>query len=241
MVTSTPTIERDSREPSHGPLWELTGVSVGERLLDVSITVEPGITAVLGASGAGKSSLLDLLCEFAEPTKGQITANFKPNIDRSEGVSLLWAGHGDGLWPQLRAKEQISAVGGDPADWLPRFDLSERREAYPRVLSQGERARLELARALAAKPTILVMDEPLTHVDRRRTALGWAMIEQWATGNESHLIVATHDIAAARSLAQHVICMSDGRVVDSGPLERVLADPKCEATAWAVGAEGAFA
>lgn len=225
-------------------LWRLEQVSVDKRITEVSIEIERGVTAVLGASGSGKSTLLDVLCGHVRPTRGTVTASDEISAtdaaagnDSAAGTPLMWAGFGEGLWPHLTVAEQILAVGGEPQDWLPRFELEERNQVYPAQLSQGERSRCELARALASRPRVLVLDEPLTHVDRRRTSAGWQELTDWAAEEGHQLIVATHDIAAARQIAQRVVCLDGGRVVDSGPAERVYESPRSPEAAWAVGGD----
>lgn len=232
-------------------LWQLRAVSVGKRLQSVTLRINCGVTAILGASGSGKSTLIDVLSGEIKPTEGTIerldmrAIGATPQNSAADdfvsdgGVSMLWAGSGEGLWPQMTVADQILSVGGDPQEWLPRFDLNERRNAKPSVLSQGERSRCELARALAAQPRTLLLDEPLTHVDRRRAAFGWDAIAEWAQIEGHHLILATHDLAAARRLANDVVCLDRGRVIDAGPLKTVAASPRCDESVWILGGESA--
>lgn len=231
---------RHATESVPRALFELKDVSVGNRLQEVSADIPLGVTAVLGPSGAGKSTFLDLLCGAVQPSRRRFVGTAAPSTSTSQ-LPLLWAGCGEGLWAHLSAAGQILAVGADPADWLPRFELDGRSDVKPSAMSQGERARLELARALAADPATLILDEPLTHVDRRRASRGWEEIASWTRREGRNLIFSTHDLAAAHRLATHVVCLDGGRVVDNGPLDRVLTAPSCEAAAWAVGAEGVTA
>lgn len=218
------------------PLWQLRNVSVDKRLCDVSVEIPCGVTAILGVSGAGKSTLLDLLAGTIQPTEG--TVSMRDAVENTDAsLPLFSAGSGDGLWPHLTAAKQIAAVGAEPGDWLPRFELSERSDVQPPRLSQGERSRLEFARALAADPTILLMDEPLTHVDRRRSMFGWRSLQQWIEQEGRSLVFSTHDLDAAARLADHVVCLVGGRVADAGPWDRVRNEPACEDVAWLVGGD----
>ena len=123
-------------------LWTLNDVSVRGRLRGVTLSINPGVTCVVGPSGAGKTTLLDLLCGFVRADEGRVT--------RPDGLTL-WCGCGQGLWPDRTARQQIEDVGGD-LKLLQRFGLEPRTNARPADLSLGERSRLELARALSAKP-----------------------------------------------------------------------------------------
>src|SRR5436190_3191501 len=149
------------------PLWTLDRVSLGPRRLhEVSVAISPGVTAVLGWSGAGKTSLLNLLVGFEKPERGIIAG---PR-------SVFWVPQNGGLWPHCTAREHLRIVkksdeGVD--EMLEAFDLTERSDARPSELSDGEQARLSVARALMATVDVLVMDEPLVHVDPARVANYW--------------------------------------------------------------------
>ena len=118
-------------------LWQLANVSLApNRLRDVTVAIHPGITAVVGHSGAGKTSLLNLLVDFEKPDHGTI----------QHTLPVFWSPQDAGLWPHLTVREHIAAVGG-AADVLAVFDLTERADCRPAVLSQGECSRLAVARA----------------------------------------------------------------------------------------------
>jgi len=89
-------------------LWELQRVSLGTRLRDVTLTIEPGVTAVLGQSGAGKTSLLNLLVGFEPVDDGQIATGFTRG---EHALPLFWAPQDGGLWPHLTARQHLEAVG----------------------------------------------------------------------------------------------------------------------------------
>ena len=185
-------------------LWSLESVGVRGRLEALTLTVEPGVTVVRGPSGAGKTTLLDLLCGFVTADSGAVS--------RPEGF-VLWCGCGQGLWADRTAGRQIEDVGGDPGEWLQRFGLGGRSSRKPAALSLGERSRLELARALAAGPEVLLMDEPLTHVDAGRAAAGWAAVAEFAAGGGS-VVVATHEAGVEERLGGRTVRLESGRVVD---------------------------
>jgi ABC-type Fe3+/spermidine/putrescine transport system ATPase subunit len=198
-------------------LWTLDRVSLGAgRLREVSVEIPRGIAAVVGWSGAGKTSLLNVLVGFERPDRGVIAA---PG-------SVAWVPQDGGLWPHCTAREHLEIAGAaaDAADaLLAAFDLGERAAARPGELSQGEQARLNVARALAARAAVLVMDEPLAHVDPARVARYWAALREHLGARS--LVFATHSPEAALGHAEHVICLRNGCLLHAGPMGETYAHP----------------
>ena len=206
------------------PLWQLEATRLGERLRDITLQIKPGITAVLGQSGAGKTSLLNVLVGFERPTAGQFTSN----LDRGKHqLPLFWVPPDGGLWPHLTVADHLRAVasktdGGLETEIIRRleeFDLSDRRNSRPETLSSGERARLSVARALAADAAVLVMDEPLVHVDPSRVGTYWQVIRNHLTATGASLVFATHSPKPVLAEAQRVICLRSGRIEFDGEVE----------------------
>lgn len=204
-------------------LWQLKGVGLGQRLRDLALRIEPGVTAVLGHSGAGKSSLLNLLVGYEKPDAGELFAEFQRGPHR---IPLFWAPSDGGLWPHLTVTEHIAAVMEDHAGqeaesqrWLEAFDLAHRRGSRPDTLSAGEQARLTVARALAADAEVLVMDEPLEHVDPSRVGKYWQIIRRHLATNGTSLVFATHSPKPVLAEARRVICLQDGRLEYDGEVE----------------------
>ena len=140
------------------PLWRLDQVTVPgrmqPRLHQLTVDIPPGITAVLGSSGAGKSTLLNLLVDFERPASGMVQG---VGAAKMNGLPLYWSPPGHGLWPQLTVREHIVACDGNADAFLALLDLSHLASAEPGTLSQGERDRLALARAVASGAKILVL------------------------------------------------------------------------------------
>ena len=188
-------------------VWSLQSVSVDGRLSDVSLDIGPGVTHVVGPSGAGKTTLLDVLAGSVDPTAG---------TREGGGGYVLWCGCGQGLWPGRTAGQQIDDVGGDRS-WLQRFGLEGRTDERPAALSLGQRSRLELARALAAEPETLLLDEPLTHVDDEAAAAGWRAIAEFAASGRT-VVIAAHrqpTVDGLDGLDGPVVRLREGRVVDA--------------------------
>jgi ABC-type multidrug transport system ATPase subunit/DNA-binding beta-propeller fold protein YncE len=219
-------------------LWQLEGVGLGQRLRDITLRIEPGVTAVLGHSGAGKTSLLNLLVGFEKPDAGKLTAEFNRGSHR---ISLFWVPADGGLWPHLTVAEHIAVVAqasrlrisetAAPEThrrdacatnrWLEEFDLTHRRDSRPDTLSAGEQARLSVARALAADAAVLVMDEPLEHVDPSRVGKYWQIIRRHLAEKNTSLIFATHSPRPVLAEARRVICLRDGCVHYDGEVEKL--------------------
>ncbi len=200
------------------PLWTLDHVSLApSRLRDVSLVLRPGITAVIGWSGAGKTSLLNVLVGF-EKAAGVV----------QKSASVAWVPQDGGLWPHCTAHEHLAIArpGGDGLDaLLADFDLTARANARPHELSQGEQARLSVARALAANAEVLVMDEPLAHVDPARAGNYWRVIREHLAATGASLVFSTHLPEIALGEAERVVCLSEGRVVHEGPVRELYDAP----------------
>ncbi len=198
-------------------LWKLEGVSLGRRLRDLTLSIESGVTAVLGHSGAGKTSLLNLLVGFEKLDTGKLAAGFNRGTHR---IPLFWAPPDGGLWPHLTVAEHITAVSDANTNrWLEEFDLTNRRDSHPDTLSAGEKARLSVARALAADAAVLVMDEPLAHVDPSRVGKYWHVVRDHLRASGTSLVFATHSPRSVLAEAQRVICLREGRMQYDGDVE----------------------
>ncbi len=212
-------------------LWSFHGVSLSsgrrQRLVDVSTSICPGITAVLGYSGAGKTSLLNLLTGFERPDRGRIIASLP-----STRLPLFWVPQDGGLWNHLSAADHIRAVtDAHPDVALSAFDLGDHRDARPAHLSAGQRARLSVARAVASQASVLVMDEPLAHVDPARTvpyfdAITAPIVRRASCGDERRsLVFATHQPELVLRYATNVVCVDNGRCIYSGPVRDLYEKP----------------
>jgi len=205
-------------------LWKLEAVGLSQRLRDITLPIESGVTAILGHSGAGKTSLLNLLVAFEQPDAGNLNAAFDRGAHR---VPIFWVPSDGGLWPHLTVAEHIAAVvdtstnAAETNQWLEEFDLTNRRNSRPDTLSAGEQARLAVARALAADATVLVMDEPLVHVDPSRVGKYWQVIRRHLKAKGTSLVFATHSPRSVLAEAQRVICLRDGRVLYNGAVDEL--------------------
>jgi ABC-type Fe3+/spermidine/putrescine transport system ATPase subunit/sugar lactone lactonase YvrE len=219
-------------------LWCLSKVSLGGasclRLRGLDLVIRPGTTAVLGPSGAGKSSLLNLLVEYERPSDGAL------HVGEAVRGNTYWVPQTFGLWSHLTAADHVRLALPTGADvnevrqWLERVGLGHRSGSRPDTLSEGEKARLAVARALATGARVLVMDEPLVCVDAAMQEQCWGLIRDWAV-NATGLVFATHSPERVRSEADHVVIMREGRVAASGAVPELYDDPPDRFVAEALG------
>jgi ABC-type multidrug transport system ATPase subunit/sugar lactone lactonase YvrE len=225
------------------PLWKLEQVTLDgparPRLADVSLEIGPGITAILGHSGAGKTSLLNLLVGFETPDRGTIAALYERAGDK---LPLFWVPPDDGLWPHLTAAQHVRAVipasrsGARAVDLLKAFGLEDKSETFPDQLSQGERGRLALVRALASEAGVLVLDEPLVHVDPAGARQYWESLREiFRQSAQTAVVFSTHSAEVVLRESQQVVCLSEGRVVYAGSVKQLYYDPPDRALAWCLG------
>ncbi|HLJ11080.1 MAG TPA: ATP-binding cassette domain-containing protein [Planctomycetaceae bacterium] len=226
------------------PVWKLERVTLSgrpePRLSDVSLEISTGVTAILGHSGAGKTSLLNLLVGFEQPGRGTIAQGFSQSGAR---LPLFWVPADNGLWPHLTVCQHVMAVqpgasSGEPHQdhLLKAFNLSDKSGSFPDQLSEGERGRLALVRALASDAEILVLDEPLVHVEPAGSRRYWERIgEELGRSARTAVVFSTHSPEVVLREAQQVVCLSEGRVVYSGNVKQLYHDPPDSHLAWCLG------
>jgi peptide/nickel transport system ATP-binding protein len=218
---------------------------------DVSFTLRPGrVTALVGESGSGKSTVARLLLRLYEPTSGNVifdgrdisTEKSRESILRyRSNVQMIFQDPFGSLNPvktvhhHLARPLQIHSV-------VPPSELDGRVYAlletvglvppaavaakYPHELSGGQRQRVAIARALAVRPTVLIADEPTSMLD---VSIRIGILNLIVALKEDHrlaFLYVTHDLASARYVADDVLVMYAGQVVEEGPIEQVLQSPK---------------
>jgi ABC-type multidrug transport system ATPase subunit/DNA-binding beta-propeller fold protein YncE len=228
-------------------IWDLRQVMLAGRLrprLDrVTLTIPPGVTAIVGPSGAGKTSLLNILVAFESALSG--TVRFHP--PSTERLPLFWVPQNDSLWPHLPVGQHLAVVsplenGSIDAvrPILEGFDLLDNHESFPNSLSQGERSRLALARAVAANAAVMVMDEPMATVDEIRARRYWRVLRHLC-GDATALVFASHGVESVIREADYVICMADGKVRYQGSVKDLYYRPATRALAEFLGPVNWFA
>jgi tungstate transport system ATP-binding protein len=238
------------------PVLEAEAVEVrydGRLVLDVpALSVEPGeVLAVIGPNGAGKSTLLHVLALLARPTRG--TVRLHGAAPRTETERLAWRRRmacvfqepllcrGSVLY-NARLACRLRGVTREEADrrardWLGRLGIDALAARPVDRLSGGEAQRTSLARAFAAMPEVLFLDEPFAALDAptRETLLD--DLGRLLAAARITTVLVTHDRAEALQLGDRIAVVLEGRLADLGPPERVFGAPASEAVARFVGVE----
>lgn len=210
----------------------------GDFELAVDLTVESGeVVAVMGPNGAGKSTLLHTIAGLVHPVSGTVSIGSRMLVADSvwvpahrRRVGLL--GQDPLLFPHLTALENVTfAARASHAragaterahHWLREFDVAEFADRRPSQLSGGQQQRVALARALAADPDALLLDEPLASLDVDAAARIRVTLRSHLSLTPTPTILVTHDPVDAIMLADRVVRMEHGRIVDSGSPSAVL-------------------
>jgi ABC-type Fe3+/spermidine/putrescine transport system ATPase subunit len=205
---------------------------------DVSFGLESGeVVALLGPSGCGKTTLVQAIAGHVSPTAGRIRLRGRdvtPVPPESRGVGVVF--QEPTVFPHMTVAENVAyglvAGGVEPAErdetvsrYLDLVSLRSHREDYPSALSGGEKRRVELARALAPEPDLLVLDEPLSGLDR---ALREELREEIARIQRRvgvTTLYVTHDQEEAMALADRLVVMAEGRVAATGRPRELLESP----------------
>lgn len=196
-------------------------------LEDISLTVETGeFTSIIGPSGCGKTTLLSLVSGLILPERGQVLDRGEPVTGPSRKRVLIFQGHL--LFPWKTACENIEFVlkaRGIPRssrrslslDYLRRVRLEEHADAYPRELSGGMQQRIGIARALAAEPDILLLDEPFSSLDLITKCAIIDELKLIADQMNKTVILVTHNLDEAFYIGHRVFLMAarPGRITDT--------------------------
>ncbi|GAA2786852.1 ABC transporter ATP-binding protein [Crossiella cryophila] len=225
----------------------------GEFRLDLPLTIEPGeVIALLGPNGAGKTTALRTLAGLLPLTDGHIRLGdtlwdqppkvFRPAEHRPIGVvfqDYLLFGHLSALENVafgLRARGIRRAEARAAATrWLDRVGLAEHSNTRPRALSGGQAQRVALARALATSPDLLLLDEPLAALDARTRLQVRADLGRHLRDYPGHTLLVTHDPLDAMVLADRLVILEHGRIVQEGPPLEVAQRPRTDYVANLVG------
>jgi osmoprotectant transport system ATP-binding protein len=220
---------------------------------NVSLSVAEGsFVTLLGPSGCGKTTLLKMVNRLYEPSSGRILVNGEDTATVSPTELRRHIGYviqQTGLFPHLRIEDNIATVplllGWDKARIDRRIDemlelvnlpLAYRRR-YPRQLSGGEQQRVGVARALAADPPLVLMDEPFGAIDAiNRTRLQDELIAIQTRLHKTILFV-THDVEEAFKLGDRIVVMCEGKVVQEGPPLALATAPANDFVSSLIGAD----
>jgi len=218
-----------------------------EVLKDINIDIYEGeVVVVLGPSGSGKSTFLRCLNRLEDITGGEVIVNGYDVVDKKtnlnkvrEDVGMVFQHFnlfnnlnvlGNMTLAPVETKKADKAKAIERAkELLARVGLQDKIEAYPSQLSGGQKQRVAIARALAMNPTILLFDEPTSALDPEMVGEVLAVMKQLAKEGIT-MVVVTHEIGFAREVADRVVFMENGYIVEEGTPEEVILNPKEDRT-----------
>ncbi|OUO63997.1 amino acid ABC transporter ATP-binding protein [Collinsella sp. An268] len=227
-----------------------------EVLKDISLDIHKGeVVVVLGPSGSGKSTLLRCLNRLEEPTAGQIIfegqdiTSPKTNINKvREHMGMVFQQfnlfpHKDALHNVMLA--QMKVLGRSKAEaeriareQLDRVGLADRADHFPAELSGGQQQRVAIARALAMEPHVMLFDEATSALDPELVRGVLDVMRELAQGGMT-MVVVTHEMGFARDVADRVIFMEGGVIVEEGAPAQIFEHPQNERTRAFIGEVGA--
>ena len=217
-------------------------------LKDVSFSLEEGeVLAIIGSSGSGKTTLLRCLNFLETPDSGEIFVNGKQLLSQSEEeirqnrlhFGLVFQNFN--LFPQYTVYQNVTlaptllnmdkpeAIKEKAHQLIARVGLSQKENSYPYQLSGGQQQRVAIARALAMNPQVLCFDEPTSALDPELTGEVLRVIRE-LKNTHSTMIVVTHEMEFAKSVADVVIYMADGVIEEMGPPAQIFEHPQSEKT-----------
>lgn len=213
-----------------------------EVLKGISFTMEKGETIVIiGTSGTGKSTLLRCINQLNPPDKGEIWLDgeeiTKPKIDINrirQKIGFVFQefnlfNHLTALRNVSIGLEKVKGMTKEKAqekamEELKRVGLKDQSKQYPAQLSGGQKQRVGIARALAMDPTIILFDEPTSALDPE--LIGDVLDVMKSLAGEVAMLVVTHEMGFARNVADEIIFMEGGVIVESGPPKKMFLNPK---------------
>jgi polar amino acid transport system ATP-binding protein len=218
-----------------------------EVLKGIDLHVEQGeVVCVIGPSGSGKSTLLRCINMLEEPTSGKVLIGDVEVTDPDVDIDAVRRRIGMvfqqfNLFPHLTVTENVTiaqrrVLRRDRGEAervakrnLERVGLADKVDAYPAQLSGGQQQRAAIARALAMGPELMLFDEPTSSLDPEIVGEVLAVMRGLAQDGMT-MIVVTHEMSFAREVADRVVFMDDGVILEEGPAERVIGNPAQERT-----------
>lgn len=218
-----------------------------EVLKSINMQIEPKeVVVIIGPSGSGKSTLLRCLNGLEKPSEGQIDilgerlSFVEKALDHSrQRIGMVFQSFN--LFPHLNvlenitlAPKQLKGVSEDHAlieamKLLEKVGLSDKADAWPKQLSGGQKQRIAIARALAMTPEIMLFDEPTSALDPEMVQEVLELMKTLAKEGMT-MVIVTHEMGFAKDVADRVIFMDEGQIVESGTPEVIFSQPKEERT-----------
>lgn len=208
--------------------------ALGDLMFDVDLHLpSKGVSAIFGRSGAGKTSIINVISGLSTPEEGIIQHNNDVLFDSRNGLNVAVHQRNIGyvfqesrLFPHYRVKGNLTygVKQNDPvlfARVVELLALEPLLERYPASLSGGEKQRVAIGRALLSSPRVLLMDEPLASLDMPRKKEVLPFLEKLSDTFEIPIVYVTHSLQEILRLADHLTILDKGNVLSSGPVEKV--------------------
>jgi molybdate transport system ATP-binding protein len=225
-------------------------------LLDVSFSVGAGFTVLFGASGAGKTTVLEVIAGLQQPDSGHVVVGDRALFDSASSIDVPVRRRRVGylfqtlaLFPHMTGRRnveygvaELSAEerSGRVREIVDSFGITEIFERRPSEMSGGERQRVALARALVTRPCALLLDEPMTALDAATKSRILDDLRRWNAAHEVPILYVTHDREEVYALGDRVLVLEAGRVIADGTPHEVLSRPARESVAQLAGFENIF-
>lgn len=221
--------------------------------LDVEISVNSRLTVLFGASGAGKTTILDCIAGLQKPDSGRVSIGATSLFDSSLHIDVPIRERHIGylfqtlaLFPHMTGRQNIeyglaaltsAERARRVAEVAESFAVSAVLERRPSQMSGGERQRIALARALVTRPRALLLDEPMTALDAATKSRIIDDLRRWMAAHAVPVLYVTHDREEVYALSDRVLVLEGGRVVADGTPHEVLSRPQYESVAQLAGFE----
>lgn len=221
---------------------------------DINIEIADGdIFGIIGMSGAGKSTLVRTINLLERPTSGRIVVDGRDVTDLAGSalrayrrrVAMIFQNFGllaqktvidNVCFPYLAANGKVTEANRSHAlELLDRVGLAEKAHSYPSQLSGGQQQRVAIARALACEPEVILCDEATSALDPKSTNTILKLLRDINQETGVTLVVITHSMDVVQKICKNVAVLDSGRVVETGEVARIFAEPTAEATRVLLG------
>ncbi|MEO5615439.1 MAG: molybdenum ABC transporter ATP-binding protein [Cypionkella sp.] len=208
--------------------------------LDVAFEAPPGLTALFGKSGSGKTSVINAVAGILHPDQGRICAEGTTLLDTGKAIDLPphrrrlgYVFQDARLFPHLSVRQNLSygrwfarpSKGPHFDDIIDLLGLNALLNRRPGALSGGEKSRTAIGRALLSNPALLLMDEPFAALDEARKAELLPYIETLRDHTQIPILYVSHALAEVARLATTIVVLDQGKTLRAGPATDLLADP----------------